>query len=97
MRRVAGPFDCVVSMQAVHELRHKRHAPRLYEQVYQVLAAPGIFLVCDHLPFDDSPQSVALYMTEQEQQRALTGAGFVNAHVELEMKGLMLFAGERTR
>ena len=39
-RRVGGRFDCVVSMQAVHELRHKRHAPRLYEQVYQVLAVP---------------------------------------------------------
>jgi hypothetical protein len=34
-RRVGGRFDCVVSMQAVHELPHKRHARRLYEQVYQ--------------------------------------------------------------
>jgi cyclopropane fatty-acyl-phospholipid synthase-like methyltransferase len=94
-RRVGGPFDCVVSMQAVHELRHKRHAPRLYEQVYQVLATPGVFLVCDHLPFDESSRSLALYMTKQEQQRALAGAGFVRVHVELEMNGLMLYAGER--
>src|SRR5262245_13915717 len=38
---VGGPFDCVLSMQAIHELRHKRHAVRLYEQVYGVLAFPG--------------------------------------------------------
>jgi cyclopropane fatty-acyl-phospholipid synthase-like methyltransferase len=94
-RRVGGRFDCVVSMQAVHELRHKRHATRLYEQVYQVLAVPGLFLVCDHTPFDDSERSVALYMTEQEQQQALADAQFANVHVELAMNGLILYAGER--
>ena len=93
--RAGGPFDCVVSMQAVHELRHKRHAPRLYEQVYDVLAAPGLFMVCDHTPFDDSPRSLALYMTEQEQQRALADAGFARVHVELGMNGLMLYASEK--
>jgi SAM-dependent methyltransferase len=94
-RRVGGRFDCVVSMQAVHELRHKRHAPRLYEQVYQVLAVPGLVLICDHTPFDDSPTSIALYMSEQEQQQALADARFANVHVELAMNGLMLCAGER--
>lgn len=94
-RRVGGPFDCVVSMQAVHELRHKRHARRLYEQIYQLLVVPGIILICDHTPFDDSPKSTALYMTEQEQQQALADAGFTNVHVELAMNGLMLYAGEK--
>jgi len=94
-RRVGGRFDCVVSMQAVHELRHKRHVPRLYEQIHNVLSVPGLVLVCDHTPFDDSPRSIALYMTEQEQQRALAAAGFANVHVELTINGLMLYAGER--
>ena len=94
-RRVGGRFDCVVSMQAVHELRHKRHAPRLYEQVYQVLAVPGLVLVCDHTPLDDCERSIALYMTEQEQQQALVDARFANVHVELAMNGLMLYAGEK--
>jgi hypothetical protein len=53
-RRVGGRFDCVVSMQAVHDLRHKRHARRLYEQIHQALNVPGLILVCDHTPFDDS-------------------------------------------
>jgi cyclopropane fatty-acyl-phospholipid synthase-like methyltransferase len=94
-RRVEGRFDCVVSMQAVHELRHKRHAPRLYEQVHQVLAVSGLVLICDHTPFDDSPKSLALYMTEQEQRHALADAQFANVHVALAMNGLMLYAGER--
>lgn len=94
-RRVEGRFDCVVSMQAVHELRHKRHARRLYEQIYQVLAVPGIALICDHTPFDDSPKSIALYMTEQEQQQALAEAGFANVQIGLSMNGLVLYAGER--
>jgi SAM-dependent methyltransferase len=95
MRRVDGSFDCVVSMQAVHELRHKRHAPRLYEQIYQLLAVPGFVLICDHTPLDDSPKSTALYMTEQEQQHALADNGFANVHVELAVNGLVLYAGER--
>jgi hypothetical protein len=92
-RRVAGQFDCVLSMQAVHELRHKRHAPRLYEHVHRILAVPGLILICDRTPFDDSPTSTSLYMTEQEQQHALAEARFANVHVELSMDGLVLYAG----
>jgi cyclopropane fatty-acyl-phospholipid synthase-like methyltransferase len=94
-RRVEGEFDCVVSMQAVHELRHKQHAPALYEQVHQVLAVPGLVLICDHTPFDESPKSSALYMTQEEQLQALSDAGFTGGHVELAMNGLVLYAGER--
>lgn len=94
-RRVGGGFDCVLSMQAVHELRHKRHAARLYEQVARVLALPGVFMVCDHTPFDDTPKSLALYMTAEEQQRALAGAGLTDVRVELARNGLLLYAGAR--
>ena len=67
----------------------------MYEQVYQVLAVPGIILICDDTPFDDSPKSIALYMTEQEQQHALAEAGFANVHIELSMNGLVLYAREQ--
>jgi SAM-dependent methyltransferase len=96
IRHVGGPFDCVLAMQSVHELRHKRHAKRLYEQVYEVLSVRGIFAICDHLPFDDSPTSTALYMTEREQHQVLATAEFSNVHTELSMNGLVLYAGERT-
>ena len=96
MGRVAGRFDCVLSMQAVHELRNKRYAPRLYEQIHQVLTVPGGIMICDHTPFDDSPSSTALYMTEQEQQEALLASRFTNVRIELSINGLVLYTGERT-
>jgi ubiquinone/menaquinone biosynthesis C-methylase UbiE len=94
-RRVGGPFDCALSMQAVHELRNKRHALRLYEQVYQVLTVPGRIMICDHTPFDDSSASTALYMTEHEQQEALAAVGFTSVRIEFRMDSLVLYAGER--
>ena len=94
-RHAGGPFDCVVSMQAVHELRNKRHALRLYEQAYQVLAVPGWIMICDHTPFDDSSASTALYMTENEQQDALAQARFTNVRIEFRIDSLVLYAGER--
>ena len=94
-RQVAGRFDCVLAMQAVHELRHKRHAPRLYAEIFDVLAVPGLIMICDHTPSDDSRTSVALYMTEQEHQEVLKGAGFANVQIEVSINGLVLYSGER--
>jgi cyclopropane fatty-acyl-phospholipid synthase-like methyltransferase len=96
MRRVGGPFDCVLSMQAVHELRHKRYALRLYEQVYQILATPGHIMFCDHTPLDDSLKSARLYMSEREQHGALKRARFANVHTQLRVDKLVLYAGERS-
>ncbi|MGC4087674.1 MAG: class I SAM-dependent methyltransferase [Polyangiaceae bacterium] len=74
--RVSGPFDFIVSLQAVHELRHKRHAPRLYAELPALLAAHGEFLVCDHLPEGaHTPRHRVLYMSVAENLAALAGAG----------------------
>jgi SAM-dependent methyltransferase len=67
-----GPFDAVVTMQAVHELRHKRRAAVLYEQAHGLLAPGGTIVVCDHAPVDDNP----LNATTDEQHAALAAAGF---------------------
>jgi cyclopropane fatty-acyl-phospholipid synthase-like methyltransferase len=88
--RVTAPYDAVVSMQAVHEVRHKRHVPRLYRQVHALLAADGAFLVADRVPEDDSPRSTALFMTEQEQTHALRDAGFDNIRVVMSGDALVL-------
>jgi SAM-dependent methyltransferase/uncharacterized membrane protein len=87
-RRIAGTYDAVVTMQAVHEVRHKRHVPRLYQQIRQLLAPGGLFLVCDRTPEDDSPRSTALFMTEQEQVAALTAAGFVDVQLVMAADAL---------
>lgn len=90
IRCVTAPYDAVVSMQAVHEVRHKRHVPRLYGQVHGLLARDGAFLMADRVPEDDSPRSTALFMTEQEQTRALTDAGFDDIHVVMSGDALVL-------
>lgn len=43
-----GEFDLVVTNQAVHELRHKRHAISLHQQVAKILNATGVYLLSDH-------------------------------------------------
>lgn len=72
-----GTFDAVVTMQAVHELRHKRHAANLYTQVGTVLRPGGIFLVCDHYAGGaDGMRDAELYLSLDEHRAALEGAGY---------------------
>lgn len=75
--QVSAPFDFVFSLQAVHELRHKRHAPRLYVQLRALLAPAAEFVVCDHLPESGpTPRHMRLYMSVPENLAALRDAGF---------------------
>lgn len=77
-----GPFDLVFSMQAVHELRHKRHAPRLYAQIRAMLSPAAELVVCDHLPeLGPTPRHRRLYMSIDENLSALANAGFSDAKV----------------
>ena len=87
---VTAPYEAVVSMQAVHEVRHKRHVPRLYRQIYGILVSTGIFLVADRVPDDGSSRSAALFMTAEEQLEALTGAGFMDARILMSGDALIL-------
>jgi SAM-dependent methyltransferase len=79
---VTEPFDFVFSLQAVHELRHKRHAPRLYAQIRALLSEGSEFVVCDHLPDSGpTPRHRRLYMSTAENLAALTNAGFSDARL----------------
>jgi SAM-dependent methyltransferase len=71
-----GLFDAVITNQAVHELRHKRHATQLHAAVRQVLRPGGAYLVSDHFFGEGGLQNDQLYMTVAEQQAALLAAGF---------------------
>jgi 16S rRNA G1207 methylase RsmC len=71
-----GLFDAVITNQAVHELRHKRHAPLLHTAVGQVLRHGGVYLVTDHFFGTGGLQNDQLYMTVAEQREALVTAGF---------------------
>ena len=74
--RDLGRFDAVITNQAVHELRHKRHAPELHAEVREVLMPGGIYLVSDHFFGEGGLANDGLYMTVAEQARALLDAGF---------------------
>jgi SAM-dependent methyltransferase len=92
---VPGPWDAVVSMQAVHEVRHKRHVPALYREIFGILRPSGMFVVSDRTPEDDSPRSTALFMTAAEQLDAMRGAGFVEVRHITSGDAIALCEGQK--
>lgn len=85
-----GPFDAVVTHQAVHELRHKHHATTLHAQVRPLLASGGCYLVCDHFLGEGGLSNDQLYMTVDEQRDALLSGGFADVETVLVKGGLVL-------
>lgn len=89
-----GQFDCVVTNQAVHELRHRRHALALHRSVRQVLRAGGAYLVCDHFYGPGGQSNDQLYMSVHEQRVCLQQAGFMRVQALLKAGGLVLHAAD---
>ena len=85
-----GQFDCIVTNQAVHELRHKRYATALHQQAKSLLQAGGLYLVCDHFVGEGGMKNDQLFMTVDEQHSALMNAGFSNVQQVLLKGGLVL-------
>jgi 16S rRNA G1207 methylase RsmC len=85
-----GPFECIVTNQAIHELRHKRHAPQLHAQARTLLVPGGSYLVCDHFAGEGGMKNEALYMSVAEQEQALLAAGFRSVRQVMAKGGLVL-------
>jgi hypothetical protein len=82
-------------MQAVHEIRHKRHVPGLYRQIRDLLEPDGLLAVCDGTPRDTTALwQVSLCMTVDEQLDAFASAGFAEIKV-VETIGAMILATGR--
>jgi SAM-dependent methyltransferase len=94
-KALSPPLDAVVTMQAVHELRHKRHAPHLYSQLRPLLRPGGMLVICDHTPLDDSARYRALNATVLEQHAALASAGLARITTHLTLHGLYLCSATR--
>jgi len=71
-----GMFDAVISIQAVHELRHKRYATTLHRQVLELLHPEGLYMMCDHYYGEGGMGNDQLYMSLTEQQESLNSAGY---------------------
>jgi SAM-dependent methyltransferase len=62
-------FDLIVSLQAVHELRHASRIPKLYAQLHSLLVPGGTILICDHVnSFSPSGHRAAHFMTVEEHR-----------------------------
>lgn len=85
-----GEHECVVTNQAVHELRHKSYAPQLHAQVRKLLTTNGIYLVCDHFAGEGGMKNDQLYMSVEEQKGALFKAGFLHVEELMRKGGLVL-------
>ena len=82
-------YQAVVTLQAVHELRHKRHAGGLYRVVRRLLLPGGVFLVCDHVCGEGGMTDASLYMSTHEHQEALRDAEFASVH-EVHREGSLV-------
>ena len=92
--RALGRFDAVVTLQAVHELRHKARAVTLHAAVRGLLVERGVYLVCDHYAGDDGMQNHDLFMTADEQRGALESGDFKRVERVLMQQGLVLHRAE---
>lgn len=88
-----GVFDVIVTMQAAHETRHKRHVVPLFERARTLLSAGGLMLYCDGYLHADS-KLPALVFERAEQPLALESAGFVDVRLLHEEGNQALYSAK---
>ncbi len=87
-----GTFDAVVTLQAAHETRHKRHLVPLLERARSVVARGGVLLYADHYLTPET-KLPALSPARDEQPLALERAGFVDVELRYEEGNMALWCG----
>ena len=93
---VPAGFDLVVSLQAVHELRHASRIPKLYAQLHSLLIPGGNILICDHVnSASPSGHRAAHFMTVEEHISTFEEVGFIKAREICPAGDLSLMAAEK--
>jgi ubiquinone/menaquinone biosynthesis C-methylase UbiE len=93
---VPAGFDLVVSLQAVHELRHASRIPKLYAQLYSLLVSGGRILICDHVnSCSPSGHRAAHFMTVEEHLSTFKEVGFIKPREICPAADLSLMAAEK--
>jgi SAM-dependent methyltransferase len=87
-----GEFDAVVTLQAAHETRHKRHLVPLLQRARTVIAPGGVVLYADHYLTPETKLR-ALAPTREEQSLALEQAGFSDVRLVYEEGNMALWSG----
>ena len=83
------PFDAAVTLQAIHETRHRDRAPALFGQIHSSLKPGGLFLYCDH--YLEPGKNPGLYLEREAQPEALAAADFTNIKCILDEGGMALY------
>jgi len=73
-----GTYDAIVAMQAVHEIRHRRHIPRLCRELRPLASR---VIVCEHIWRAGEPLK-PITIPEDFCRDAFLAAGFANVTVE---------------
>jgi SAM-dependent methyltransferase len=87
-----GTFDAVVTLQAAHEARHKRHLVPLLERARTVIAPGGVLLYADHYLTPET-KLPALAPARADQPLALERAGFVDVQLRHDEGNMALWCG----
>lgn len=83
-------LDAVVTMQAVHETRHKRGALPLLTQARTVLRPGGTLLYCDH--YAQAGKQPGLFLDRADQPEMLRSAGYPNVARLRDEGGMALYS-----
>ena len=87
-----GTFDAIVTLQAAHEARHKRHLVPLLERARTVVTPSGVLLYADHYLTSET-KLPALMPARTDQPLALARAGFVDVELCYEEGNMALWRG----
>ncbi len=87
-----GAFDAIVTLQAAHETRHKRHLVPLLERARTVVSPGGVLLYADHYLTPET-KLPALAPARADQPLALERAGFVDVQLRHEEGNMALWCG----
>jgi SAM-dependent methyltransferase len=87
-----GAFDVIVTLQAAHETRHKRHLMPFLKRARGSLVPGGVMLYSDHYADGNNSTKPLLACTRAEQHLALTTAGYSDVTVLHDEGGMALYA-----
>jgi len=84
--------DAIVTMQAVHETRHKSRALPLLAQARTLLGPAGTLLYCDH--YFTERANPGLVLGRAEQPQVLRAAGYSRVELVRDEGGMALYRAE---
>ena len=88
-----GPFDVVVSLQAVHEVRNADRIPQLYSELRLLLREGGMMLIADQV--NSEKKTEEHFLTVSQHEAALRASGFQEFRQVHAAGDLVMLAAKR--